>query len=148
MDMKTTSMKSKRRNSRTTTRTNMRSVLPAAVNSLLLLVVLASCAMLGGCAVRESAFRVRGKIETVSNSEPCTMEVYRADTSALVSKKNIRLEFQETVVTAPGKHKYYLTISCPDSSITYKSPVYEFGTAEQFQHPLDLGTISLKPKGH
>jgi hypothetical protein len=109
---------------------------------------LASWAALGGCAAREGAFRVRGKIEPVANAERCTLEVYRADTGALVTKKNVELEFQETVVTAPGKHKYFVTISCPGSAATYKSPVYEFGTAEQFQHPLDLGTIFLKGSGH
>ena len=125
----------------------MRSAL-AVGNSLLLLVVIASGALLAGCAVRESAFRVRGKIETVGNSEGCAMEVYRADTNALVIKRNIGLEFQETIVTAPGKHKYYLQISCPGSSVTYKSPTYELGTAEQYQHPLDSGTISLKGGAH
>jgi hypothetical protein len=112
-------------------------------NSCFLLFVLVSSAIFGGCVARESAFRVRGKIQAVSSSEACVMQVYRADTGALIDKRGISQEFQETVVAAPGKHPYYLTISCGSPSLTYKSPTYEIGTAEQFQHPVDLGTISL-----
>ena len=107
-----------------------------------MLVVLVSSAIFG-CVARESAFRVRGKIQAVSSSEACVMKVYRADTGALIDERTVNREFQETVVAAPGKHPYYLTISCGSPSLTYKSPTYELGTAEQFQRPVDLGTISL-----
>jgi hypothetical protein len=115
-------------------------------NRRLFLIALALTFMSSGCAVRESAFRVHGKIESATASEDCTMEVYRADTGALVDRKTVPVNFKTTVVTAPGIHKYYLTISCPGSEMTYKSPVYEFGSAEAYQRPVDLGTISLRTK--
>jgi hypothetical protein len=87
-------------------------------------------------------------VGSMSSSEACMMQVYRADTNTLIDERKIGQQFQETVVTAPGKHPYYLKISCGSPSSTYKSPTYEFGTAEQFQHPVDLGTISLNGGPH
>jgi hypothetical protein len=143
MDMKTTYMKSKPRNLQMTTRVSTKNASNVS-SSRFGVALLATFAMFTGCAVRESAFRVRGRIESANNSENCTMSVYRADSGALVSKKNVNLEFQTSIVIAPGVHDYYLAISCAGSSAIYKSPVYKFGTAEQYQKPLDLGTVSLK----
>jgi|SRR5580704_842743 hypothetical protein len=146
--MKTTNLKSKPRNLQTTTRQSTRAALRVRSNWLCLM-VFASFAMAAGCAVRDNAFRVRGKVETLQGTTGnCTMAVYRADSGTLVSKKNINVEFQTSVVIAPGVHDYYLTILCPGSSTVYKSPVFSFGTAGQYEHPLDLGTVSLKNAAH
>jgi hypothetical protein len=72
------------------------------------------------------------------------MEVYRADNRKLVTKRSIDIEFQETVVTTPGLHKYYIVIYCKGSSTIFRSNTYELGRPEQYTNPVDLGGIALK----
>jgi hypothetical protein len=63
----------------------------------------------------------------------------------VVVKRNIKPEFQESVLIAPGTHRYYMALYCKGSSAKYKSKTYELGVIEHYINPLDLGTISLRP---
>jgi len=128
----------------------MKSAFHAQSNSLVCF-VLVLCACLQACGAtrgpRDNAFKVRGKIEAVNESENCQLEIHRADTAELMVKKSIGTEFQETIGIAPGSHKIYVVISCSDSAAAYKSPIYEVGKAQQYMHPIDLGMISLRAAG-
>jgi hypothetical protein len=72
------------------------------------------------------------------------MKLYRADKNQLVREIKVGPKIQISGPITPGRHKYYVIIDCAESSLTYRSPIFELGTVEEFEHPVDLGTVSLK----
>jgi hypothetical protein len=90
-------------------------------------------------------FRVKGNISVpnVSLSQEYILEVYRADTHHLVKRVNIAPDFNESVVIAPGVHKYYMVISRPGTELKYRSPVFELGEVKHYLQPIELGSVTL-----
>ena len=107
------------------------------------LIVCGACVLLAAC-IGESAFRVRGKIATSDRPDSCVMKVYAVDGGYLAATRKVEPEFQESVVIAPGTHRYYITIECKGTSARYKSRMYKLGSVEHYLNPIDLGVISLK----
>jgi len=93
----------------------------------------------------ESMFRVKGNISVPNAgvSQEYILEVYRADTHQLVKRVSIAPEFNESVVIAPGAHKYYMVISRPGTELKYRSPVFELGEVKHYLQPIDLGSVTL-----
>jgi len=108
--------------------------------------VVTLCVVWGGC-VAEGAFRVHGSIRLagVPLRGNCHMKVVRADTQEVAKDLVVGPAFQETVVVAPGSRDYYFMISCPGAEDS-KTTTYSVTGAQQYEKPIDLGTITLTPR--
>jgi hypothetical protein len=117
------------------------------------------CAAWAGCVIfhgpAESAFRVKAKIVKSNPADPseCLLQLYRAGEDKPIREVGVSREFVESFTIAPGFHKYYMVITCPDSPGRFNSRVYELGGSRYHAQPLDLGTIDLtspvsKPEMH
>ena len=108
--------------------------------------VLTLCLVWCGC-VTEGAFRVHRSIVLVGATprDHCRIKVVRADTQEVAKDLAVGPVFQETVIVAPGSHDYYFIVSCPEFE-DFKTATYKVTGARQYVKPIDLGTITLKPR--
>jgi hypothetical protein len=85
----------------------------------------------------EGSVLIRGRIADVQPNVSCDLRLHR-DKRATAGERKIPAEFRTSVVIAPGRHNYYVEVSCEKGK--FKSSTYELGGMEE----LDLGLIALQ----
>ncbi len=93
----------------------------------------------------ESWVRVKGRIVSANPENPsrCKLMLYRKDGDRLAGTADVQADFHETFVIAPGRHKYYVVVTCAGASSEYRSRVYDLSDPRYFTDGLDLGTITF-----
>ena len=107
-------------------------------------ILTACCCSVVGCTAlfhpaSESVVIVSGRVADVQPSSMCNLYLYK-ENGKLARQATVASEFKTSLTIAPGEHKYYIEVSCPDHSGQYRSELHTLGGTRT----VDLGTVVLK----
>lgn len=99
---------------------------------------------LGGCAIGDSAVRIKGSVqdERGKPSENCKIELLYGDGDRPLDYRIISKDFLVTFVVSPNAQEYKLRIQCGAALKTYISGPFAVGT-HSYDIPIDLGVIII-----
>lgn len=89
-------------------------------------------------------FRVTGTIIAVPpprNRDDCTLQLYRKGKKESIKNVPIPGKINERFLLSPRSRKYFMTVSCSQSPVTFKSQIYKIKGAPL--EPIELGIIDL-----
>jgi hypothetical protein len=107
-------------------------------------VALFSCVGCTGCGgflnpAAESSVSLQGKVIDIEPRATCHLQLY-GEKGQPRGELTMTPEFKQSLVIAPGAHKYYVEVSCEGHPGKFRSAVYELGGGAK---TLNLGTIVL-----
>jgi hypothetical protein len=101
------------------------------------------CIWMSACApIGDEGLTVRGRAEDAASVAYglCLLDT-RDVAGAVVDRRPVFGEFNETIIIAPRVADYSFAISCSGAAETYQSPIFR---VEPSSDPIDLGRIVLK----